>query len=50
MVREISAVNRITETEALKLIEDSLAKSPKRAAKAPADADLDGEDVQEEAA
>ncbi|APF36340.1 CarD family transcriptional regulator [Chelatococcus daeguensis] len=52
MVREISAVNRVTETEALKLIEDSLAKSPKRAAKAPveADADLDAEDVQEEAA
>ncbi|ALA17591.1 MULTISPECIES: CarD family transcriptional regulator [Chelatococcus] len=52
MVREISAVNRVTETEALKLIEDSLAKSPKRAAKAPAeaDADLDAEEVQEEAA
>jgi CarD family transcriptional regulator len=31
VVREISAVNRITETEALKLIEGSLAKSPRRA-------------------
>jgi CarD family transcriptional regulator len=31
VVREISSVNRITETEALKLIEQSLAKSPRRA-------------------
>ena len=30
VVREISAVNRITETEAMKLIEQSLAKSPRR--------------------
>jgi CarD family transcriptional regulator len=30
VVREISTVNRITETEALKLIEQSLAKSPRR--------------------
>ena len=31
LVREISAVNRITETEASKLIDESLAKSPRRA-------------------
>jgi CarD family transcriptional regulator len=30
VVREISTVNKITETEALKLIEQSLAKSPRR--------------------
>src|ERR671910_2077320 len=30
VVREVSAVNKITDTEALKLIEQSLAKSPKR--------------------
>ena len=33
IVREISSVNRITETEALKLIEQSLAKSPRRASR-----------------
>jgi CarD family transcriptional regulator len=45
VVREISAVNKVTETEALKLIEQSLAKSPRRGK--PAD---EVEDVQEEAA
>src|ERR687894_2302128 len=30
VIREISAVNRVTETEAMKLIEQSLAKSPRR--------------------
>jgi CarD family transcriptional regulator len=52
VVREISSVNRITETEALKLIEQSLAKSPRRAkADAEAEADAEGDDdVQEEAA
>jgi CarD family transcriptional regulator len=45
-VREISSVNKITDTEALKLIEQSLAKSPRRAKGAEADAD----DVQDEAA
>jgi CarD family transcriptional regulator len=50
VVREISSVNKITETEALKLIEQSLAKSPRRA-KADADAEADGEegDVEEAA-
>ena len=46
VVREISSVNKITDTEALKLIEQSLAKSPRRAKGAEADAD----DVQDEAA
>ena len=49
IVREISSVNRITETESLKLIEQSLAKSPRRA-KTDAEGEADGDDVQEEAA
>jgi CarD family transcriptional regulator len=48
VVREIAAVNKITDTEALKLIEQSLAKSPRRAK--GADAETDGDDLQEEAA
>ena len=39
VVREISSVNKITETEALKLIEQSLAKSPRRAKGAEAEAE-----------
>jgi CarD family transcriptional regulator len=50
VVREISTVNKITETEALKLIEASLAKSPRRVKGAEADADAEGDDLQEEAA
>jgi CarD family transcriptional regulator len=53
IVREISSVNEITETEALKLIEQSLAKSPRRVKGAEAEsaeADNDGEELQEEAA
>jgi CarD family transcriptional regulator len=46
VVRELSVVNRITETEALKLIEQSLMKSPRRAKGEAAEA----EDLQEEAA
>lgn len=50
VVRELSAVNKITETEAMKLIEASLAKSPRRKAPdAEADADNDVE-AQDEAA
>ena len=45
VVREISSVNKITDTEALKLIEQSLAKSPRRIKGAEAD-----EEVQDEAA
>ena len=45
VVREISSVNKITDTEALKLIEQSLAKSPRRI-KGESEAD----DIQEEAA
>jgi CarD family transcriptional regulator len=48
VVREISTVNKITETEAMKLIEQSLAKSPRRG-KAP-EAEADTEDLQEQAA
>jgi CarD family transcriptional regulator len=48
VVREVSAVSRNTETEALKMVEQSLAKSPRRAKAAEAEAD--GEDLQEEAA
>ena len=44
VVREISTVNKITETEALKLIEQSLAKSPRRLKAAEA------EELQDEAA
>ncbi|MFC5421994.1 MAG: CarD family transcriptional regulator [Stutzerimonas stutzeri] len=54
MTREISAVEEITETEALKKIEGQLAKSPRRAGKADAAEAAEGEegdeDLQEEAA
>lgn len=54
MAREVAAVNRLHEGEALKLIEAQLAKSPKRTKAAEADAeaagDLEAEDEQEEAA
>ncbi|MGO4707043.1 CarD family transcriptional regulator [Microvirga sp. 2MCAF38] len=48
VVREISAVNKITETEALKLIEQSLAKSPRRAAKGSEAEAEDAEDIQDQ--
>ena len=41
IVREISAVNKITDTEALKLIEQSLAKSPRRVKGAEAEGEDD---------
>ena len=55
MTREIAVVDDVTETEALKKIEAQLAKSPRRAGKAEAeaaDAELEGDndDIQEEAA
>jgi CarD family transcriptional regulator len=54
MAREVAAVNRLHETEALKLIEAQLAKSPKRVKGAEAEAEVEaaneGEDEQEEAA
>jgi CarD family transcriptional regulator len=52
VVREVSSVNHVTETEALKLVEQSLAKSPRRAAKGAeaAEVDAEGDDLQEEAA
>jgi CarD family transcriptional regulator len=50
VVREIGAVNKITDTEALKLIEQSLAKSPRRAAKGAEGEGDEADDLQEEAA
>jgi len=49
VVRELSSVNRITDTEALKLIEQSLAKSPRRSKAEAAEAE-ESQDLQEEAA
>jgi CarD family transcriptional regulator len=48
VVREISSVNKVTETEALKLIEQSLAKSPRRAK--GAEGEVEADEAQEEAA
>ncbi|MDQ0997214.1 CarD family transcriptional regulator [Phyllobacterium ifriqiyense] len=55
MAREISAVNKMSETEAVRLIEVNLAKGPKRGSKADdaeaeVEADVVAEDEQEEAA
>ncbi|KPQ11787.1 MAG: CarD family transcriptional regulator [Saliniramus fredricksonii] len=57
VVSEIASVNAATETEALKLIEEALAKSPRRAKGAEdadgaeaAEGDSDNGDLQEEAA
>ncbi len=47
IVREISAVSKLTETEALKTIEQNLAKSPKRGSKA---SETDSDDLEEAAA
>jgi CarD family transcriptional regulator len=47
--REISAVQRITETEAIKEIEAALAKGPRRGPK-PAEGEAEDEDVVEEEA
>ena len=46
MAREVAAVNRLHEGEAIKLIEGQLAKSPKRGK--PADAAVEPEDEQDE--
>ena len=43
MAREIAAVNKMSETEAVRLVETNLAKSPRRAGKVE-------EEEQEEAA
>lgn len=57
MAREVGAVNKISETEAIRQIEQSLMKNPRRAAKADGEVDGDieadadfNEDEQEEAA
>ena len=49
MAREIAAVNRVSDTEAVRLIEANLAKGPKRGAKTEADNE-ETETEQEEAA
>ncbi|PSC05879.1 CarD family transcriptional regulator [Alsobacter soli] len=50
MAREVAAVNRLHETEALKLIETQLAKSPKRAKPNDVEAANEADEEQEEAA
>ncbi len=52
MAREIAAVNQMSETEAVRLIEANLAKGPKRLSKAEAEAEpeADEEPVEEAAA
>ncbi len=51
VVRELAHVNKITETEATKLIEASLAKAPKRVKPGEGEAGAEGEaDLQDEAA
>ena len=47
MVRELAAVDDVTDTEALKKIEGQLAKSPRRAAKGAEE--TDPEETQDEA-
>ena len=48
MAREIAAINKSDEDEAIKLIETQLAKSPKRAAKTDAEAVADSEEDEDE--
>jgi CarD family transcriptional regulator len=50
IMREIATVNRMTPTEAMKLIEANLAKSPRRSTKASEAEDIVDDDMQEEAA
>jgi CarD family transcriptional regulator len=50
MVREIAAVDDVTDTEALKKIEGQLAKSPRRAAKGAEEAEADDQADEAEAA
>ena len=56
MAREVGAVNRISETEAIRQIEQNLMKSPRRAAKGDGEAEVENEaeaefeEEQEEAA
>jgi CarD family transcriptional regulator len=45
MAREIAAVNRVSETEAVRLIEANLAKGPKRGAKAEAEVEPEQEEA-----
>ncbi|HQF30505.1 MAG TPA: CarD family transcriptional regulator, partial [Hyphomicrobiales bacterium] len=44
MAREVAAVGRLTETEAIRKIEQSLAKSPKRGEKAAGSGEDDEQD------
>jgi CarD family transcriptional regulator len=45
MAREIAAVNRVSETEAVRLIEANLAKGPKRGAKAESEVEAEQEEA-----
>ena len=50
MAREIAAVNQLSETEAVRLIEANLAKGPKRTGKTEAEPEADEEAVEDAAA
>jgi CarD family transcriptional regulator len=50
MARELAAVNKLTDSESLKLIDAQLQKGPRRGGKADADAEADGEDEAEDTA
>jgi CarD family transcriptional regulator len=50
MARELAAVNQVSETEAVQLIELNLNKGPKRGAKVEDEAEVDGEGETDEAA
>ena len=44
MAREIAAVQKLTDSEVLKLIDSQLQKGPRRLSKAEADAEAEAED------
>jgi CarD family transcriptional regulator len=48
VMRELAAVHRLLDNEALKLIEEQLQKSPRRTAKSGADAEIDADDLDSE--
>jgi CarD family transcriptional regulator len=50
LVREIAAVDNVTDTEAVKKIEGQLAKSPRRAAKGAEEVEADDQQDEAEAA
>ncbi len=48
MARELAAVDNLTETEAIKLIEQNLLKGPRRAGKGEAEAEAELDAAEEE--